>query len=93
MTTTYEEYRETQKEFFKKHGFEFETVTSPMDDFGRYHKNYMFADGAVWCEYMSPVCEEVEVEVHLTKVKVKVELQEVEYWSTEHKSNKYYERW
>ena len=47
MTVSYKDYFETKKAFFEKHGFDFTTHTSSMDEYDRYHKDYIFEDGAI----------------------------------------------
>lgn len=54
MTVKYEEYRHDKQAFFKKHDNDFTIHTSSMDEYSRYHKEYMFADGATWYECYSP---------------------------------------
>lgn len=91
------EYSRERFLFFKKHKNVFECETSPMDEYGVYHKEYVFKDGSVWYERMSPeyVKQEVEVKIKLVKVKVEVEIKMfcTEYWNTDNsESKKYYEQ-
>lgn len=90
MDVKYEEYEEDMSKFFAKHNHDFKIDTSPITSKGTYSKTYMFSDGAVWYEHMSPVKEEVDVEVHNTKVSVKIKLLRTEYYSSENSKSKYY---
>lgn len=92
MTVSYKQYEQERKAFFEKHDYDYRVETSQMDEYGRYYKTYMFEDGAVWYEAMSPTFEKVEVEVQLVKVTVEVKMLRTEYWSTETKSKYYYEK-
>ena len=94
MTVTYKEYNEMKKNFFAKHKFDFRTDTSSLDEYDRYHKEYIFSDGAMWYEVMSPEWEEAEVEVRYVKVKVSVKLFRTEFWSSDNaESNYYYDKY
>lgn len=44
MTVTYTEYRHDKHVFFRKHRNNFDCETSPMDEYGRYHKTYVFKE-------------------------------------------------
>lgn len=93
MTVNYKVYNEEKQKFFKKHKNDFNCETSPMDGYGRYWKTYVFADGAQWCEAMTPVIDTIET-IHLEcKVKVDVKFLRTEFWSTESGSKYYYEQW
>lgn len=92
MTVSYKQYEQERKAFFEKHDYDYRVETSQMDEYGRYYKTYMFEDGAVWYEAMSPTFEKAEVEVQLVKVTVEVKMLRTEYWSTETKSKYYYEK-
>ena len=97
MTVTYTEYRHDKDVFFRKHRNDFECETSPMDEYGKYYKTYVFKDGAVWYETMFPeyVKQEIETEVKLVKVKTEIEIKMfvTEFWNTDNsESKKYYER-
>lgn len=96
MTVNYNEYSNDKKAFFSKHDNDFNTFTSSMDEYGRYHKEYVFSDGAIWYELMRPeyVTEDIELEVKGVKVKtqIKVKLFRIEFWSTESGSKYYYEK-
>ena len=97
MTVNYKEYRDNKDKFFKKHKHDFNTDTSPMDQYGVYYKTYIFTDGAIWYERMAPVWEKVQVEVNVRGVDVKIEqdikLFETEFFSSDNaESKKYYEK-
>ena len=92
MTVTSRDYTEDKKNFFEKHDYDYSVETSPMNQYGEYSKVYSFADGAAWCEHMSPYYATEEIEVKLVKVTVDVKLFRTEYWSTEAPSKYYYER-
>lgn len=97
MTVTYNEYNDEKRKFFTKHRHDFKCDTSPMDEYGRYWKTYVFKDGAQWCEAMSPVEETIETKtiVHNIELVFKndVKFMRVEYWTTEFGSKYYYEKW
>lgn len=97
MTVTYKEWMNEKDAFFKKHNHDFICDTSSMDEYGRYWKTYVFADGAQWCEAMSPVWEEVwtKATVHGVECSFKneVKFMRTEFWSTESGSKYYYEKW
>ena len=93
MTVTYNEYRNDKQKFFKKHKNDFNTYTSPLDEYNRYYKTYTFADGAIWTEVMSTEWETAEVEVKKVKVTVEVKMFRTEYYSTETPSKYYYEKY
>lgn len=92
MTVGYKEYMNEKIEFISKHDHDFIVDTSPMDDYGVYYKTYIFADGAVWYEKMSPVVESGIAEIHGCRCKVEVEMLRTEFWSTETASKFYYEQ-
>lgn len=92
IVNTYEEYTAKKMAFIKKHNGDWRVETSPMDEYGVYYKTYLFEDGAVWYERMSPKYEKVQVEVKRVKTTVEVKLFETEFWSTESGSELYYER-
>lgn len=97
MTVNYNEYNSDKKAFFTKHNHDFTTDTSSMDEYGRYWKTYVFADGAQWLEAMTPVEETVETKavVHGVELVFKndVKFMRIEFWSTESGSKYYYEKW
>ena len=75
----YQEYDELKMAFIKKHKYDYKIDTSPMDEYGRYYKDYIFADGAYWHETMMPVYETVTVEVHKCNVSVEVKFLRTEF--------------
>jgi hypothetical protein len=96
MTVNYNEYIQQKQAFLRTIG-EYTVDTSSMDQYGRYHKEYVGQKG-IWYEAMAPVEEEVEaeVEVHGLKVKVHqtVKFLRTEFWSTKDAESKfYYEKW
>lgn len=93
MAVSFKEYNDDRLAFFQKHGHDFQCETTPMDEYGRYWKTYTFADGARWCEAMSPVYEEAHFEIHGCKCKADVKFLRTEYWNTEACSKYYYEKW
>lgn len=90
MTVTYSDYSAEKKSFFQKHKHDFRTETSAMDQYGRYHKTYIFSDGAIWYETMSPEYVTVDVAVKLVIVPVEIKMFRTEFWSTDNASSKYY---
>lgn len=90
MTVNYTEYATEKLNFFKAHKNDFECNTSPMDQYGRYWKAYIFKDGAVWNEAMSTEYVQQEVEIKSYKVTVEVKMFRTEFWSTDNASSKYY---
>lgn len=92
MTVDYKGYMTDKMEFISKHNHDYELTTSPMDDYGVYCKTYVFTDGAIWYERMSPEVVSAVVEVHGCKCRVEVNLFRTEFWSTEAGSKYYYEQ-
>ena len=90
MTVTDVRYRYERDMFFKKHKNDFEVQTSPMDECGVYHKEYVFTDGAIWYEVMSPEYVKQEVEIKLCKVTVEVKMFRTEFWSSDDSVSKFY---
>lgn len=86
MVFTTAEYEAKKIEFLHKH-INWEVDTSPMNQYGEYHKNYICEDGAVWTELVRPVDSEAIVDVEICKCKFKtkisVKMLEVEGWSTD----------
>lgn len=91
-TVSYKQYNGEKKSFFEKHEHDFKCDTSSMDEYGRYWKTYVFADGAVWYEAMCPTYESTEVEIKMVKVTVEIKMLRTEFWSTESGSKYYYEK-
>ena len=90
MTVSYNDYVNEKKAFFSKHHTDFRCETSSMDEYGCYHKTYVFADNAIWYETMSPAYETAEVEIKLVKVQVEVKMLRTEFFNTDNASSKYY---
>lgn len=93
MTVDYKEYMENKQEFIRKHGSgDWKVETSPMDEYGRYHKEYIFDDGAIWYEIMSPEWFKQKVEVAHTLVTVEVEVKmfRTEFWNSDNAQSKFY---
>ena len=90
MTVSYETYMKDKKAFFEEHKYNFQCDTSPMDEYGAYHKTYIFDDHAVWYESMTPTYEKAKMEVKMVRFDVEVKLLRTEYWSTDHSESKYY---
>lgn len=98
MTTTYRQYRSEKDAFFRKHKHDFQTYTSPLNEYNVYYKDYVFADGAHWYERMGPTFEtasaSVEVNGITVEIKQDIKLFETEYFSSDDaNSKKYYEKW
>ena len=94
MTVNYKEYSNAKHTFFRRHKSDFRTQTSSLDEYDRYHKEYIFSDGAIWYEAMGPVWEKETVEVRRCPVEVEVKLFRVEFWNTDDaNSNCYYEQY
>lgn len=93
MITTYTNYEKEKKDFFKKHGNEFDTYTSALDEYDSYFKEYIFRDNAIWYEAMRPTYESVEVEIKKCKINIEVKMLRTEFWSTESQSKFYYEKY
>jgi hypothetical protein len=89
----YKEYAETKQKFMEAHDYDFHIETSPMDEHGRYHKEYIFEDGSIFYEVMSPVVEPITTEVHKCVVTVNVKFFRTEFWSSDNaESGFYYEK-
>lgn len=89
----YKEYVEIKKQFMEKHDYDYRVETSSMDQYGCYHKEYVFEDGSMFYEVMSPVYEKVTVEVHKVTVAVDVKFLRTEFWNSDDaESNYYYEK-
>ena len=89
MTVGYQEYTELKGKFFKKHNVDYRIETSPIDEYGQYHKEYLFADEAIWCESYRPTFEKVVVEVKKVNVEVEVKMFCTEFWNTDDSTSKY----
>lgn len=88
MTVGYQEYTKLKDEFFKKHDFDYRIETSQMDEYGHYHKEYLFADEAIWYESYRPTFEKVVVEVKKVNVEVEVKMFCTEFWNTDDSTSK-----
>ena len=86
----YEEYTNAKQEFLKAHDYDYRIQTSPMDEYGSYHKEYICEDGAIFYEVMSPVTENVTVEVHKVTMTVPVKFLRTEFWSSDNAESGYY---
>ena len=92
MNTNYDTFWREKKDFCQNHDSDYTVCTSPMDEYGRWHKTYLFTDGAVWSELMTPEFETAYTEVHGVRVEVEVKMLKTEYWSTEQGSKYYWEK-
>lgn len=70
--------------------------TSPIDEYGRYVKTYIFSDGFQLTEVNEPAWEEVEIDYEVRGVKFhetkSVKLFRTEIWTTESASEIFYEK-
>lgn len=70
--------------------------TSPMDEYGKYVKTYIFADGFQMIEVNEPAYETVELDYEVKGVKFHekktVKLFRTEVWTTESPSEIFYEK-
>ena len=87
---TYHEYSLEKRGFFERHDYDYQVETSPMDEYGVYHKEYICSDGAIWYERMSPEWVSETVEIKHATVKVEVKMFRTEFWSTDNAESKYY---
>ena len=87
MVYTYDQFETIKDAFFKKHHHDFVIETSPMDQYGVYHKEYYFNDGAVWYERYSPEYRKTEFTANIEGVTIKktenVKLFCTEAWNTD----------
>lgn len=90
MTVKREEYNNSKEAFFKKHNNDFKCSTSPLCENGKYHKEYVFEDGAVWYEVIGVEYVKTSVEVKFVQVEVEVRLYKTEFWNTDDSKSKYY---
>lgn len=78
---------ETKKQAFLRRHEDWTVETSPMDEYGRYHKSYICTDNAVWTEINEPEYQTVEAKVEVKGVqfilKQEVKLFRTEGWSTD----------
>ena len=83
------EYGTEKRAFMEKHDYDYRVETSSMDEYGRYHKEYIFQDGAIWYEQMSPVTETATIELHKCTIPVEVKFFRTEYWTNEDSESRY----
>ena len=81
MTITAAEYQDRKMAFLRKHE-DWTVETSPMNEYGQYHKTYICRDHAVFTEINEPVYETVEIETEVKGVKIQIK-QEVKLFRTE----------
>ena len=91
-TVTFLDYENDKCKFVKAHGFDYTVHTSPLEN-DTYHKEWVFADDAVFYERISLVSEWVDVEAHGMTFKAKIQFWKTEYWSTEDTSKFFYEKY
>lgn len=89
MTVAEQEYRTIKDKFFAKHKHDFRVDTSSMDSYGRWYKDYIFADGSNWHEDYYPTWEEGIAIVHDVEVPVEVKMLRTEYYSTDDATSRY----
>lgn len=90
--TDYNTYKEMKMAFIKKHHGDFTIHTSSLDEYNRYHKEYVFTDGAIWYEIMSPETVMSSAEVKGVRVQFEAKLFKTEFWSSDDaQSRTYYE--
>lgn len=87
---TYHEYSLEKRGFFERHDYDYQVETSPMDERGVYHKEYVFKDGAIWYERMSPEWVRQTIEVKRAKVDVDIKMFCTEFWDTDNAASRYY---
>ena len=88
MVVNYKEYEELKKRFFEKHDYNYSIETSQMDEYGCYHKEYIFEDGNIWHESYRPTYEKAVVEIKKVSVEVEVKMFCTEFWNTEDSKSK-----
>ena len=92
------EFYEMKSNFFKSHKG-LETVsTSSMDEYGRYHKEYIASDGAMLYEVNGPVWMDVEFTADVAGVTIrkieKMKFFQIEAWSSVNAHSEFYiEKW
>lgn len=84
------EYTKAKKDFMWKHDNDFRVETSPMDEYGRYYKTYICADGALWYEIMTPTYETGTAFIRGCEVKVEIKMLRTEFYSSDDSESKYY---
>lgn len=94
MTATYEIYDSTKTNFLERHNYDYRVYTSSQDEYGRWYKEYICEDGAIFTECYSPVYETAEVTVKGLKFTQDVKLLRTEFYSNDGVKSQYlYERW
>ena len=86
---TAKEYEKEKVEFLHSHK-DWNVITSPMDENGKYHKEYVCDNGDIWFEICKPYEDTVETEINRCKLNVDVTLFETEFWSTSDSVSKFY---
>lgn len=93
MTVDYRTYNDSKTKFFRKHKNDYHTETSAIDEYGTWHKEYVFSDGAVWYEVHSAVYKDVELtgECHGVKITKNetIKFFRTEYYNTDDAASKY----
>lgn len=81
-TVDYEGYLKYKMRFFEKHG-DWSVNTSPMNEYGEYHKTYYGEDGSEMHENMRPVYTPTTCTVKGLTIKLTVKLLETELYSSD----------
>lgn len=94
MTVTMEMYNAEKMAFIRKHHGTWSVATSPMDEYGCYHKEYVFSDDAIWYEVMGPayVTQQIPVmmgDIKITEETVTTKLFRTEFWNSDDATSKY----
>lgn len=82
------EYAKEKISFLHRHN-DWKVETSPMDEYGTYHKTYTCEDGAVWNEVIRPIWDSIYTEVRKVKVNIGIKLLETEGWNTDNAQSIY----
>lgn len=93
MTVDYRTYNDSKTKFFRKHKNDYHTETSAIDQYGTWHKEYTFSDGAVWYERYSSESEEVQLTgvahlIGISETKI-IKLFKTEFWNTDEAASKF----
>lgn len=86
---SYKEYFDYKLDFLNKHG-DWSVETSPMNEYGEWHKAYICTDEATFYENMRPVYKDAEVVVCGVTIPVKVKLLETEMYNSDDAGSVYY---
>lgn len=85
IIVTEKEYWSEKAGFLKEHPID-KIITSSMDEYGNWHKEYICEDGEAWYESYSHVYEKADVEIEIKKCKIVqsigVNLFRTEYWNS-----------